>query len=262
MSKWGAELDFLEDRIPKIYSRGVSLGIDSHGKGGFDLVTTLDLFIERELGKMICSRFPDDRIMGEEYSPNTPLFGRVWVVDPIDGTVNMAHGLSLYGVQVALTVDANVVLAVMYFPGLGQFVRAEAGQGAFCNGQRLNVGSRSNMKDWMISFGDFPHDNPQELNRQHDMMIKLAAQVSKIRMFGAASYDLLSVAAGHSDAHVAFAKNPWDLLPGILVCKEAGGVTVDITGQPYAIGADGIVAGSNSSIVAKLMSTINNSVNT
>lgn len=256
MSKWSVEIDFLAKLIPEVYGQGIKNGVEVRGKGCFDLVTTLDFFIEKKIGEALCSRFVGDRIMGEEYSPTSLMSGRTWVIDPIDGTVNMARGLPLFGVQVALVVDSVVVLAVMYFPFFGQLVKAEIGQGAFCNGMRMRTSNRSALEDLMISFGDFPHRDLNTRCRQHEMMARLSARVSKIRMFGAASYDLFSVALGHTDAHVSFAGNPWDILPGFLVCREAGCEIRDISGRPYETGAEGIIVASDKSVVEKILSVI------
>ena len=190
-------------------------------KTAFDLVTDADVAIERHVTRRIREEFPGDGILGEEDNPKTAVGGRTWTVDPIDGTVNMAHSIRLFGVQCSLTEDFEPVVSVIYLPVFGELYSAVNGRGAFCGEKRLRAAKREPEKA-IVSFGDLSHTHADDFTDQMRMMFYLSPKVSKLRMLGCAAVDFAALAAGKLDGTVFFTKNLWDLAPGMLLAKEAG----------------------------------------
>ena len=213
-------------------------------KDGFDLVTDADENIEAYLLKQIHEHFPEDRILSEETGSKTKIEGRTWTVDPIDGTVNMAKGIPLFGIQCSLFDGGECVMSAIWLPVFDECYTAVKGKGAFCNGEPLHV-KPCEANRAMVSFGDFSHKRIDDFTDQHRMLYLLSTHVAKIRMFGSAAVDLAAVASGVTNATVIFTRNQWDLAPGILLCREAGAVVTDQEGKEYTLESRGVVAAAD-----------------
>ena len=242
--KYAAEREFITNAIQSVYNECSMGGIHTiQAKTEYDLVTDLDLNIERTLSRAIKDRYPADNIHGEEMSGGQKVEGRTWTIDPIDGTCNMANGLKLYGVQCALFDDNEIVMSVIYLPNFQEIMYAEKGCGCFLNGHQVKVKSSVSSQKAIISFGDYPHtESPRIAMRQHGAIRSLYPCISKIRMFGAACMDFYAVASGKTDATVVITTNLWDIAPGILMCKEAGAHITNLNGKPFEFGDDGVIA--------------------
>ncbi|MCH5160249.1 MAG: inositol monophosphatase [Clostridiales bacterium] len=242
--KYQKERDFIVAEIKRIYAKYAQQGIDDvTQKTQFDLVTNIDIGIEKELTESILNAFPNDKIHGEETSNTQEIVGRTWTIDPIDGTCNMSGQLPLYGVQCALFEQGEVVFSVIYLPHFGETLVAEKGCGCYLNGKRVEVKRHGTLNNALVSFGDYPHyKTPEVAERQHRAIAHLITQIAKIRMFGAACIDFAFVAAGRTDGTVVITRNLWDIAPGILMCQEAGAILTNLEGQPYKFGDSGVVA--------------------
>ena len=242
--KYQREQDYIVQEIKRIYAKYAEHGIDNVSqKTQFDLVTNIDIGIEKELTESILKAFPNDKIHGEETSSTQEIVGRTWTIDPIDGTCNMSGNLPLYGVQCALLEKGEIVFAVIYLPHFGETMVAEKGCGCFLNGKRVEVKHNGTLNNALVSFGDYPHyKTPEVAQRQHAAIGHLFTKIAKIRMFGAACIDFAFVAAGRTDGTVVITRNLWDIAPGMLMCQEAGAVLTNLDGQPYKFGDNGVVA--------------------
>ena len=242
--KYQKERDFIVGEIKRIYAKYAEHGIDDvTQKTQFDLVTNIDVGIEKELTASILSAFPNDKIHGEETSSAQEIVGRTWTIDPIDGTCNMSGNLPLYGVQCALLNDGEIVFAVIYLPNFGETMVAEKGCGVYLNGKRVEVKRHGTLNNALVSFGDYPHyKTPEIAQRQHRAIAHLFTKIAKIRMFGAACIDFAFVAAGRTDGTVVITRNLWDIAPGILMCQEAGAILTNLDGKPYKFSDNGVVA--------------------
>ena len=228
------ELNFIVDKIKEAFNLFYTTDISVKQKSKHDLVTDIDKNIENYLSEAIKSNFENDKILGEESSFNEKVSGRTWTIDPIDGTCNMANGIELFGVQCSLIENDEVVVAAVFLPAFNYFFTATKNGGCYLNHQKVFVKQNLNINNAIISFGDYPHKNCTRLaNWQNDAIKKIFNVVAKIRMFGSAAIDLSFVASGKTDATVIITKNLWDIAPGILICKEAGAVLVDLSGNPY-----------------------------
>lgn len=248
--KYKHEIEFMINTMRAAFEKFGGARMNTAQKSAFDLVTDIDLNIEKYITAAIQAEFPHDRIHGEEFSSDRRVAGRTWTVDPIDGTCNMANGSKLFGMQCALIADGEIVVGAVYLPHLGETIYASKGDGCYFNGKRISV-KDVRVNNAIVSFGDYPHDNDNGLaDVQHDAIKKLFPQIAKIRMFGAACMDFSFVAQGRTHGTVLFTKNLWDIAPGIVICREAGAIVTNLKGKPYKIGDDGVVAAANDELSA------------
>lgn len=250
------ECRFFMDTAKAALKKYLGIQKETIQKSEFDLVTAVDTSVEKFVVDAILEEYPKDTIISEEYNPTAEFGKRTWVIDPIDGTCNFAKGIPLFGFQGVLCVDAKPVVAIMILPGLHEEYYAIKGQGAYKNGKRIEITGCENMNNAFISFGDIPHDRPIEEQEQYRLLPYLYPSIGRVKYYGAACVDFSFVACGRTDGTVLFAQNPWDVLPGYLLCKEAGAVISDTEGKKYQIQKDGIVVASSKELHQKLIQSI------
>ena len=249
-------LNYIYECIKEAYKKYVDLDhLNIKDKSQYDLVTTIDVNIEKYLIEKLNKEYPRDKILSEETNSDTVISGNTWTIDPIDGTYNMANHLNMFGVQVSMYKDDEIYLSLIYLPCFNETYYAVKDQGSYLNDKRIRVNNR-NLEHSLISFGDFPHDNLKDLETQHKLMHSLSKKVAKIRMFGAACIDFSSVASGKTDATILFTKNKWDIAPGILLCKEAGALIKDLDGD-YTSESPVVIACSNEEIYRAFLASKN-----
>lgn len=250
------ELEFIVNQIKSAYNKFGRAEFTISQKASFDLVTDIDKAIEKEISNAIKKEFPTDIILGEEFSEGVIPSGRTWTIDPIDGTVNFAHASKFYGVQCSLIDNGEVVLGVIYLPHFEEWFTAEIGKGSFCNGKKISV-QKAPKEQAIFSFGDFSRKLPHLADKQYCAVGKLYKNIMRVRMFGGSCLDFSSIACGRIHGTVIITRNLWDLLPGIIIVKEAGGVVKNIYGKDYCLGDDGVIATSNIELNDLLVSAIN-----
>lgn len=247
--KYETELNFIKEQMRLAFEKFGNDGFHTSQKSTFDLVTDIDINIEKFLSSAIRAKFPKDRILGEEFSSSERLDGRTWTIDPIDGTCNMANGSKLYGMQCSLICDGTISLAVVYLPHFNEWIYATEGSGCYCNGVKITVASDVAVNNAIISYGDYPHTkNSYAADAQHAAIKILYGQIAKIRMFGAACMDFSFVAQGRSHGTVVITRNIWDIAPGILLCREAGAIVSNLNGLDYKLGDNGVMVAANAEI--------------
>jgi myo-inositol-1(or 4)-monophosphatase len=234
---------------------GTDIRVDK--KGTIDLVTEIDLEIEREFRAMIAERFPDHAVLGEEFTNNEdrdriPQF--CWIFDPIDGTTNYAHGLPIFCSSLALEVDGQPIVAAVYDPSRRELFTAERGQGARLNGQPIHVSGATTLIDSLLVTGFHyqVHQDPEEVIV---LFAKFITQARAVRRLGSAALDLCYVAAGRFDGFWEKKLQPWDVAGGALIVAEAGGRVTTMAGGPYA-SREGSVLATNSLIHTQMLKTI------
>ena len=226
-------------------------------KGEIDLVTEADLQSEEIIIDTIRSEFPQDSILTEESGSHDRLPDRVWIIDPLDGTTNFAHAFPFFAVSIALEIDHEMILGLVYNPYTGEWFEAVKGRGAFLNGNPLNVSSTQDLKESLLATG-FPyrlHEDPRGIL---DLFGKIIVLAQGIRRPGSAAIDLCYVAAGRLDGFWEQGLKPWDTAAGSLIVAEAGGMVTDYQGVPYSPFQDHIVA-ANPFIHKALLKVLNNS---
>ena len=225
-------------------------------KGSIDLVTDVDVEVERMFRALVESRFPDHDILAEELgsSPGTAKSPWCWIFDPIDGTTNFAHGLPIFCASLAVEHEGQLVYGAVYDPNRRELFTAERGVGAFLNGRRLRVSAAREIIDAMLSTG-FPYD----VHRTRDDIVALFGEfvgcARAVRRLGSAALDLCYVAAGRFDGFWEKRLKPWDTSAGALIVQEAGGRVTRWTGGPFDPRRDDLVA-SNGAIHDKMLAVI------
>jgi myo-inositol-1(or 4)-monophosphatase len=203
-------------------------------KGAIDLVTEVDLAIEREFRAIIAARFPDHAVLGEEFGGSeTAPAGPCWVFDPIDGTTNFAHGLPIFCSSLALEVDGVAEIAAVYDPTRKELFSAERGGGARLNGRPLRVSAAKELVDAMLVTG-FPYDVHSRVEEIVGLFAAFVARARAVRRLGSAAIDLCYVAAGRMDGFWESDLKPWDIAGGALIVAEAGGTVTDLEGGAFS----------------------------
>lgn len=207
-----------------------------------DLVTDADERIQNFIVQRIRERFPDHSILAEE-DTETGLNEHelVWVIDPIDGTTNFWHRLPYFTVTVALCIDAQPEVGVIYAPRLNDMFWAARGEGAFNQAGPISVSTIRDMHQAVIATG-FPYERAPGCDNNLAEFSRVMPYVQGIRRFGAASLDLAYVAAGLLDGYWEFHLRPWDSMAGILLVDEAGGQVSTVRPTGEMNGAGGILA--------------------
>lgn len=218
-----------------------ALSLERHEKNGAGIVTQADLeserFLIQELGKLI----PGADFYAEESGVSGNGEYR-WVIDPLDGTTNFAHGLPHFCISIALTHHNEVVFGMIYQPVLDELFWAEKGQGAWLNGVKLQVSVADSLSKSLvvvvIPYSGFPYS--QEF---FTTMCSIVPTVYSFRHLGACALDLAYVAAGRLDGIFFAGLAWWDFAAGQLLIKEAGGIVTDFNRKPISITSQSCVAG-------------------
>jgi myo-inositol-1(or 4)-monophosphatase len=217
---------------------------DTHSiqyKGEIDIVTEADRLSEKILVSAIRKRFPHHDILTEESEGICQGSPYRWIIDPLDGTTNYAHGYPVFCVSIALEISGEVVLGVVFNPMLNELFVAQRGKGAFLNRKRLVVSETALLSSSLLATG-FPYDIRRSPNNNIHYFIGMAVKAQAIRRAGSAALDLAYVAAGRFDGFWELKLKPWDTAAGTLMLREAGGSISDIAGNPYQISSPSIVA--------------------
>jgi myo-inositol-1(or 4)-monophosphatase len=222
-----------------------------------NLVTDTDLRVQQAVLHHLSTATPDAVFLGEEQTdqsadsdlaPITPAefphAERTWVLDPIDGTSNYAHGIPLHAISLALAHFGEPIVAVTYIPALNSTYHAIRGGGAFHNSQPVQVRNTTDLRHAIISIGDYATGPDADTKNQRRLAITKAfiPAVERIRMFGAATIDLAFVAAGLTDAAILDTNKPWDTAAGVLLAREAGASVTDLAGNPHTATAASTLA--------------------
>jgi len=208
-------------------------GVRVEKKGAIDLVTEVDLAVERMFRALIAERFPDHAILAEEFGGAAAVpAGPCWVFDPIDGTTNFAHGLPIFCASLALEIDGVAEVAAVYDPNRRELFTAERGAGARLNGQPLQVSSATQLVDALLVTG-FPYDVHRRLDDIVGLFAAFVGRARAVRRLGSAAIDLCWVAAGRMDGFWESDLNPWDIAGGALIVEEAGGRVTTTDGSAF-----------------------------
>ena len=210
-----------------LMNRPMDLGVTSKSSPT-DVVTIMDKHSEQLLQEFLLGVRPDDGILGEEGASLAGASGVVWVVDPLDGTVNYLYDLPGWAVSVAAQVDGVTVAGCVHSPSIGRTWSAALGQGAWLNGEVISCNDAVQFESALIATG-FSY-SADDRSVQGEIVQKLLSQVRDIRRIGAAAVDLCFVASGSVDGYFEHSLNPWDIAAGELIVREAGGVVSNLTG--------------------------------
>ena len=221
-------------------------------KGDRDFASDVDFHIEAAIKASLARSTPDIPFLGEETGGGASTATPLWVLDPIDGTINFTRGSPLCTISLSLVVAGQPVLGIVDAPLLGErFVARERG-GAFLNGARLTVAGVDGLREAIVGISDFKVGvGSEEENRVHlAVLARLARESLRVRMHGSAALDLAWLAAGRVNATLMLSNLPWDVTAGLLLVREAGGVVYDYDGSPHAASSRYTIASAPSLVGA------------
>ncbi len=206
------------------------------------IVTQVDKAVEDELRSMLGREYPDFGFLGEESEGTDPSNGYVWVVDPLDGTRNYAFGVPFFSTVIGLVLDGRTVVGVNYDPFRNDLFEAQRGVGAFLNGDPIKVSAKTKLEDCTIGL-DLAYAS-EGGGHTLDVVRAIWPEMQTARIMGSSALGISYAAAGLTDIYFHHRLQPWDMVAGLLLVEEAGGVVTDRTGEPAGLYYDGLVASS------------------
>ncbi|MGH7393957.1 MAG: inositol monophosphatase family protein, partial [Candidatus Rokuibacteriota bacterium] len=206
-----------------------------------NLVTEMDARAEALILERLAAAFPDDGVLSEEAGARPGRSGRRWIVDPLDGTTNYAHGVPVFAVSIALETAGRAALGVVYDPTLGELFVAERGGGAFLGDARLAVSTTPVLDESLLTTG-FPYDIRRTADNNLREYAAFCLRARAVRRLGSAVIDFAWLAAGRYDGFWALTLGAWDAAARALLVEEAGGRVTDLVGGPLDLDRPAIVA--------------------
>ncbi len=219
-----------------------------------DLVTEYDRRAEALILDRLRAARPGDGLLAEEGGLLASPSARRWIVDPIDGTTNFAHGHPVFCVSIALEAAGSIVAGVVHAPALGLTFAARRGGGATCNGAPIHVSDEGDLGRALLATG-FPYDRHTARENNFDQFVALQRRAQGVRRLGSAAIDLALVARGVYDGYWEMKLKPWDVAAGALLVVEAGGVVTGWRGEAVCLERGAVVA-SNGRLHAALLETL------
>ncbi len=205
-----------------------------HKEGINNLVTEIDRLSEKTIISIILEAFPDHSIIAEEGGSIDNGSDYQWIIDPIDGTVNFAHGIPLCCVSIGLMKEAQMLMGVVYNPMMNELFFAEQDKGAYLNEQPIHVSAKSDFRRACLVTG-FPYEWPEDKEHPVKTFERFVKQGLPVRRLGSAAIDLCWVACGRFDGFWEYSLNAWDVAAGYLIVTEAGGKVTNFAGDPYDV---------------------------
>ncbi len=235
----------MEENIPRIAREAAQAGgailMKYYGKvkaiehkGDIDLVTEADHESERCIVSMIKDAYPHHRILAEESGDSGDASSYTWIVDPLDGTTNYAHGYPCFCVSIAIEYEEKVIHGVIYDPVRKELFTAEKGKGAYLNGTSINVSPTQELNNSLLCTG-FPYDVRDNMESNLHLFRSFLMHAQAVRRDGSAALDLCYTAAGRFDGFWEQKLHPWDVAAGSLILREAGGELSSYQGEPFSI---------------------------
>jgi myo-inositol-1(or 4)-monophosphatase len=207
--------------------------IDIGHKGSINLVTDVDLASEKLIREAISTYYPRHEILAEEGGLTESASEYRWIVDPLDGTTNYAHGYPVFCVSIGLEHKGEIIIGVVYDPMRDEMFTAERGAGAALNNRPVRVSKTEDLMQSILSTG-FPYDIKTSTLTNLNHWANFAMNAQALRRDGAAALDLCYVACGRFDGFWELNLSPWDTAAGALIVAEAGGRITDFAGGPFS----------------------------
>lgn len=221
-------------------------------KGLIDLVTEIDHQSEDFLIGEVQHHFPGHHILAEESGALDGVGEHLWLIDPLDGTVNYAHGVPMFCVAIAYAYQKRVMLAAVYDPMRDEMFTAERGKGAWVNGRLLHVGGVQDLQKSLLVTG-FPYDTWAMPRNNFDYFTKLGKMTQGVRRLGSAALDLCYVGAGRFDGYWEMAVKPWDVAAAGLIAEEAGAKVTNVDGLVDYLSPPQSILGANPVLHEKIL---------
>jgi myo-inositol-1(or 4)-monophosphatase len=228
-------------------------GVKQKGQAG-NLVTEADLASERAVLALLAEATPDFAVLAEESGRRRGEGSFEWCVDPLDGTTNYAHGFPVFCTSVGLLFEGKPLLGALALPALDQLFWAAPGLGAWCNDKRLQVSDCRQIADALLATG-FAYDRITRLDNNYAEFARFTHRSHGVRRAGAAAVDLAFVASGAVDGYWERGLSPWDLVAGVVLVEQAGGVVSGYGGEELDLRTGRVIAcapGLHSAMIAEL----------
>jgi len=231
-------------------------GFTIHSKGqAINLVTEADLHSEKAIIQTIRQAFPDHQILSEEQglqeSPTHPI---KWIVDPLDGTTNFAHGFPMYNVSIGVEYQGTCIIGVVYDPTRDELFLGQQSRGATLNGKPIHVSATPKLAEALLVTG-FAYDIHTATDNNLKEFCAFTLRARGMRRTGTAAIDLCYIASGRLDGFWELQLNPWDTAAGKVIVEEAGGKITNYLGEPYSIYGKTILT-TNSLIHSEMIEVI------
>ena len=256
--------EFLEVAMDVAASAGKLLrdGIDKitwvKHKGEINLVTEMDIKSEELIKDTIQRAYPDHQILAEESDIPKKDAAFRWIIDPLDGTMNYAHGYPIFCVSVALEIEGMVEIGAVYDPMRDELFTGRRGGGAVMNGKPITVSQTSQLNDSLLATG-FSYDIRTSEANNIDNWNAMIVRAQAVRRAGSAALDLCYTAMGRFDGFWELKLHPWDVAAGALIVQEAGGTVTHLGGEPFSIYSQEILA-SNGKIHSEMIAVLSRGI--
>lgn len=228
----------------------------SKKEGVNNLVTEADHAAEKAIIEVIHRYYPDHQVLGEESGALVKDSAYKWIIDPIDGTVNFAHGIPLNCVSIAIEHEQEIIMGAVYNPHLNEFFFAEKGKGATLNDRPIRVSDEQEAIHACLVTG-FPYTYINMPNGPLEIFERFVRKGVPVRRLGSAAIDLCWVACGRFDGFYEHKLEPWDSAAGYLIVEEAGGRVTDLDGNKFSVYQHKILA-TNGKIHDEMVEVIQN----
>jgi myo-inositol-1(or 4)-monophosphatase len=247
-----ADLERLARQAGQILSESYEKDHKVDFKGVIDLVTEVDHASEDFLLSEIGRLFPGHSFLAEESGASEMQGDHLWIIDPLDGTVNYAHGVPIFCVSIAYSYQGQVRLGVVYDPMRDEMFGAERGKGAWVNGRPLRVSGAQELQKSLLVTG-FPYDAWNNGRNNFEYFAKLGKITQGVRRLGSAALDLCYIAAGRLDGFWEFSLKSWDIAAGGLIAEQAGAIVTNSKGEPDYLSPPHSIVAANPTLYPKLM---------
>lgn len=228
----------------------------SNKEGVNNLVTEADHAAEKAILSAIKAKFPDHFILSEEVGEIVQDSTFKWIIDPIDGTVNFAHGIPICCVSIGIEKEGEMILGAVYAPFMNEFYVAEKGKGSTMNDKKISVSSETKVLKSCLVTG-FPYTYLDMPNSPLEVFERFIRKGIPVRRLGSAAIDLCWVACGRFDGFYEHKLEAWDSAAGYIIVEEAGGKVTDYKGQKFSPYQPHVLA-TNGKIHEEMLQVINN----
>lgn len=199
-----------------------------------NLVTEVDKRSEAKIIEIIRNEFPDHNILSEEIGALDTASNVKWIIDPIDGTINYAHGIPICCISIGVEVAGEIVMGGIYNPFGNELFFAEKGKGAFLNDKKIKVSNESSFAKSLLVTG-FPYNTSNNPNKPVEVFAAIVNKDIPVRRLGSAALDICWTACGRFDGFWEYSLNAWDVAAGYIILTEAGGIVTDFNGEKYSV---------------------------
>ncbi len=226
-------------------------------KGRADFVTSVDIGVQEFLRPRLKEMYPDVQFMSEEKeNSDIDMSGKVWILDPIDGTTNLIRDYKMSAVSLALVDNGEPVMGIVYNPFTDELFSAKKSEGAYMNGERIRVTDIDRIENSLISTGTSPYYKHMA-DGIFDIMKRFYVAAMDIRRSGTAALDLCYIACGRTDGYFERSLKPWDYAAGVVILRESGGMVTDINGNEPDYAAPTDIVASNGKLHMAIADIIN-----